>query len=366
MRFRRSALVVGLVASTIVLARRGPAQPAVAPPRLAVALQVTTVEGCPAERFQRALEARVRRPLEIRGEASSSLRVAIVAAGAARFEGTASFAGASGRATRAIRGTCDEVTAALALVATTWLEAEPLPEPERAAAAAAAGAAAASTPEPSAAPLTTEPPSAPAAAEPAVPPAASASAPSPSATPTVERAPPPAARETRASPDAPPALHRFAVGAHGVATFGVVGGPAAGGGLAIAYRRPRLELRGGIRAAFGGESIEAGPARYVWLTVPLDGCLHVLTRGPFAFAGCARIEPGYFNATFLGTDRALPWLSLGFGLRGGWSVGPVRLEIEVFEGVPVTGYRITPTDATIVPFRAIVPMIAAGVMVPFS
>lgn len=261
MFLRRTFLVASLVWSALLTASVGAAQPAVDQARLPLALQITTVEGCPAQRFQGALEARVRRPFEIQPGAASVLRVSLVGAGAG-VVGTASFSGASGQATRSIGGSCDEVTAALALVATTWLEAERV-EP--------------ATATPSAVGPATTAPAAPDAPGPA---------------------------QTTPRP-------RFAVGAHGVATFGLTDGPAAGAGLAFAYQVGRLELRGGLRGALGGETIAAGNARYRWLTVPLDGCFHLANGRSFSLAGCGRAEPGLFYASFGGADRPLPWISLG-------------------------------------------------------
>jgi hypothetical protein len=332
--FARSVLTAAVVSGVVAGASVGAAQPATptAParppvrPRLPLVLQVTTPEGCAAERFERALEARVRRPFEVRRDAASVLRVAIAPAGAAQLEGTASFTGASGSATRSVRGSCDEVTSALALVATTWLEAEPEVAPSP------------------------PPPDAPAAAP---------------ASETRET------RDARDAREAPPSneplrQHRFAIGAHGVVTAGLVGGASAGAGAALAYRESRLELRGGLRVAFGAETVDAGHASYLWVTAPIDGCVHLVSGGTLTLAGCGRIEPGYFHATFVDAGRALPWLSLATGLRAGWLLGPVRLEVEGFATFPVTGYRIGTTDATIVPFRTVAPLVAAGLMVPFS
>ncbi len=360
MPFPRPTFVVALVSSALATAAIGFAQPASEQARLPLALQITSVEGCPAASFQRALETRVRRPFEVQKDAATVMRVSIVSAGAgaAPFEGTATFRGASGQAARSIRGSCAEVTAALALVATTWLEAEPAPE-----AAVVPGV-----------PATTPAAAAPASASASASAAASAEA-APAPPPDAPKAATPQAAAGSVAPlgaDAPVTptgstrRPRFAIGAHGLATFGLTDGPAAGAGLAFAFETGRLELRGGVRGALGGDSVAGLDARYLWLTVPLDGCFHLPTGRIFSVAGCGRAEPGLFYATFAASERTLPWLSLGAGLRAGWTIADaVRLEIEGFATVPATGYRITPAAATIAPFRTIAPLMAAGIMVPF-
>ncbi|CAN5925243.1 hypothetical protein BH11MYX4_BH11MYX4_42430 [soil metagenome] len=311
------------MASALLQTRHAHAQAPVEPP-LPVVIDLTTVDACPADRFRTALEARVRRPFEVRAEGTATLRVTIANAGDGALQGTASFKGASGDATRSVRGSCDETTAALALVAATWLEAEPSVAPE---------ALAVPTPVPSVSAVPTAPPPSPA------PPA-----PSP---------PPP-----------PPARRRLSIGAHGVGTFGLVGRPAGGAALSLAYETDRLELRAGIRGALSAETVPSGEARYAWLTTAVDGCAHALAGRALRVAGCVRVEPGYFHVSFAG-DRSLPWLSAAAVARLGVSVGPVRLELETFASLPVTGYRITRESDNLVPFRALAPGLAAGIMVPF-
>lgn len=315
-------LCTALVSSALLVTRQSGAQPASDQPELPVTIEVTTVAHCPARRFHDELDARMRRPFEVRAASRATLHVAIGPAKAGAggdLEGHASFAGASGNAERSVRGTCDEITAALALVATTWLEGEPAADP---------------APKP--------------------PPAA---LPAPAIAPTSLPAESPSA--------APLPRKHLSFGAHGISTFGLVGGPAGGAAVSVAYEMERFELRGALRGALGGETIAAGRARYAWLTAGLDGCVHALTGTFVRLAACARLEPGYFRADFAGSARGLPWVTGGAGMRVGWSTGPVRLEIEGFASLPVTGYRVTPTDATIMPFPGLGAAVAAGVMVPF-
>lgn len=334
-----------LLATSPALAQ---APPVAAQRPVAIDVTVTTTDACPAARFREQLDARVRRPFVVREHVPTSLRIVVSAAGAG-LEGTAHFTGASGKDSRAVRGTCAEISAALALVASTWVEAEPV-APELAAPPATATDAGPGTPPPGEAPKA-EPPKTPnGATDPPLAPRPRADA---DADADLKREPP-------ASP------RRFAVGAHGIVNLGLVGGPAAGGGLALAHTGDRIELRAGARVAFGGETVTAGSARYVWLTVPLDGCLRLPTGPTFPVAACARVEPGAFHARFAGSDRLLAWLGVGAGARVGWAQPAFRLELEAFAVSPVTGYRLTPTETTLLPFRTVTPALAVGLMVPFS
>lgn len=349
MAFPRALLCVGVPAATWLAAGRASAQEATSDGQraLPVEVTVTTNGACPATRFREQLDARVRRPITVRDGAPTSLRIVVSSAGAA-LEGTAYFTGASGKDSRAVRGTCEEISAALALVATTWVEAEPA-VPELAAPPAGSSAGAERAPPATPDAPRTEPPT--------------VASPTTSAT-TRPRADTDADADTRREPALP--TRRFALGAQGFVSVGLVGGPAAGGGIAIAHTGERVELRAGARVAFGGDTVTAGSARYVWLTAPIDGCLRVPTGPTFPVAACARVEPGAFNASFAGSDRLLAWLGLGAGARVGWAQPAFRIELEGFIVSPVTGYRITPTETTLMPFRAVAPALAAGIMVPFS
>jgi hypothetical protein len=308
---------------------------------LPVALEVVTTDECTAGQFRAALVGRVRRPLDLRDDAATKLRLLVTSEGRGMLAGDATFEGASGRAQRSVRGSCDEVSAALALVAATWLEAEPSSEApaERAAPSPESAPDAPVAPAPSVA--------TPVAIEPATvgPDRTSARVPAPDA----------------AAPPRP-----FAVGGHGVANVGVVGGPAAGAAIAFAYERGRLELRGAVRGALASETLVSSTAHYAWLTAPLDGCAHALSSRVVRLAACARVEPGYLHVEFADLGHSLPWLALGAGGRIGWAAGPLRLEIEAFAALPVTGYRVTRTGTTLVPLRAVAGGFAAGFMVPFS
>ena len=120
MVFLRALIWLGGSTAMLLAAPRGFAQ--VVPPRapLPVDVDVTALASCPAARFRQELEARLRRPFEERAGAPTSLRIVVVSGGSA-LEGTAHFTGTSGKDSRAVRGTCDEITGALALVASTWL-----------------------------------------------------------------------------------------------------------------------------------------------------------------------------------------------------------------------------------------------------
>ena len=89
------------------------------------------------------------------------------------------------------------------------------------------------------------------------------------------------------------------------------------------------------------------------------------TGAALRLAGCVRIEPGYFHVELGNVAYGLPWLSVGVAARLGAMVGPLRLELEGELALPVTGYRVTRTETTTVPFRALAPGLSLGVMVPF-
>ena len=317
-------------------------------PALPVAIDITTIDACPKGRFRTALASRVRRPFEVREEASATLRITIAKAAKGELEARASFKGRSGIASRSVRGSCDEITSALALVAATWFEAEPALEPVPAAVPASVDD------EPAVAPAaTTEPPP---SIPPVVPPPAVA--PRPAAAPPRRPAPP-------SDAGAAGPRKRFSLGAHGLATFGLVGNAAGGAGVALAFETDRFELRGGLRGALSAETLPSGQAHHVWVTAPIDGCLHALTGRVLRLAGCLRVEPGYFRVSFANIQDGEPWLSTAAAARLGWSVGPIRLELEGALTLPITGYRITRTETTFDPFRALAPGLAAGVMIPF-
>jgi hypothetical protein len=56
---------------------------------------------------------------------------------------------------------------------------------------------------------------------------------------------------------------------------------------------------------------------------------------------------------------------VGAAGRLGWSLGPVRLELEAAVSSPITGYRVGTSDITVVPFRGVGAGLAGGLMVPF-
>ena len=130
--------------------------------------------------------------------------------------------------------------------------------------------------------------------------------------------------------------------------------------------RARFELRAALAGALGTDTLTSSTAHYAWLTAPLDGCAHALSGRAVRLAGCVRVEPGYLRVQFADIAHSLPWLAVGAGARLGWNAGPIRLEIEGFADLPVSGYRITREGTTFVPFRAAAGAFAAGFMVPFS
>ena len=223
-------------------------------------------------------------------------------------------------------------------MAATWLEAEPRIE----------------VPAP--------PLAAPAPAPPAPPPPPPTAEPPPLETRLVT-APPPrtASADSAAGPRKP-----YSMGGHAVASVGLVSNPAFGAALAFAYEGRRFELRAGVRGALGTDTLTNSTAHYAWLTAPIDGCAHALTGRVLRLAGCARIEPGYLHVQFADIAHSLPWLAAAAGARVGWNVGPLRLEVEGFADLPVSGYRIDRAGSTFVPFRAAAGSFAAGFMVPFS
>lgn len=337
---RRLRALVGsaLAASVLTVVRLGHAQQLAPEAALPVALDIVTNDDCTAERFRTALTARVRRPIDVRDGAGAKLRVRVTRGSGSALAADASFEGASGLAQRTVRGSCSEITSALALVAATWLEAEPRIEAE----------------PPAPAPVEAPAPQAPAPQAPA---------PEPSAPPPIT--PPAPARGARSDAAAGP-RKRYSIGGHGVASVGLVSNPALGAALAFAYEGERFELRAGLRGALGTDTLSSSTAHYAWLTVPLDGCAHALTGGVLRLAGCARVEPGYLHVQFADVAHSLPWLAVGAGARFGGNVGPIRLEIEGFVDLPVSGYRIDRQGTTFVPFRAAAGSFAAGFMVPFS
>ncbi len=152
----RHGLGGALAASLLLVVRLGRAQPAPEPaaePALPVAFEIVTNDDCAAERFRAALTTGVRRPFALREEAPTELRLRVTLGSGGALAADASFEGASGSAQRSLRGSCNEITAALALVAATWLEAEPRLEP-----APAATATPAITPSASGAPAPPAPP----------------------------------------------------------------------------------------------------------------------------------------------------------------------------------------------------------------
>ena len=162
-----------------------------------------------------------------------------------------------------------------------------------------------------------------------------------------------------------PPRKAYAFGGHAVTSVGLVSGPAFGAGIAFAREVTRIELRGALRGALGADPITNGTAHYVWLTAPIDGCVHAVSARVLGLAGCVRVEPGYLHVQFADITHSLPWLVLGAGVRVHRNVGPIRLELEGFADVPVSGYRVTREGTTLVPFRAAAGTFAAGFMVPF-
>lgn len=346
----RHGLGGALAASLLLAARLGRGQPA-PEPTLPVSFDIVSSDDCTAERFRAALAARVRRPFALRDGATTKLQVRVTRGSGGALAANASFEGASGSAQRSVRGSCNEITAALALVAATWLEAEPRIEAE---------------PAPTPTPPVPAPP-APAPPAPAPPEAAAPAAPPPEAPTIAAPAAPAEARATagtRASVVSPP--RPYAVGGKGVASGGLVSGPAFGVAVSFAYEGARFELRAALAGALGTDTLTSSTAHYAWLTAPLDGCAHALSGRAVRLAGCVRVEPGYLRVQFADIAHSLPWLAVGAGVRLGWNAGPIRLEIEGFADLPVSGYRITREGTTFVPFRAAAGAFAAGFMVPFS
>ncbi len=299
------------MASALALASNARAEPARASP-LEIAVRIESPAACPGETFLAALARRTRRPFEVRPESKVTLLITVATTDAG-FEAAAAFAGASGRAERTVRGSCDEISAALALVSAIWLESEPTSPTRTVLPVADAGGGDA-----------------------------------------LEHA-----RDNAPTPRATTS-HTW-VGAQGFAAFGVFGRPAVGAGLFGTYERERVDARLGLRGALANDAIALGTAHFDWLVVPLDGCLH--TRTTVRVSGCARVEPGFLHASFV-RSTSLPWLTLGVGPRLDARVGPARLELETFVVATATGYRVSPAGATLVPFRSIATATAIGVALP--
>lgn len=255
---------------------------------LAVRLRV---EGpCPRGEFLRDLVSAVRRPLDTNADdATTELAVRFVA-GRTSASGEARFVGRSGDDARTVRGrTCAEVSAAVALVASTWLDAEhdaPAPSPPT----------------------------------PPTPPSVRVHA-----LPELVAEDPDATREPTPEPRSDVTVAALAfIGAREVSALGVE----ASGGV----RRGTFGLRGGARGIAGGRH-DGGP-QHVWITSVVSGCADLLEGGHIAAAGCARLDPG---VVVVSGARVEPWLSAGAGPRLVSSVGRVRVELGLLAVLPILG-----------------------------
>jgi hypothetical protein len=301
---------------------------------VALPVHVDVGEGCPALPIEHALAERVRRSVAFTAAARTTVIVRFAVASEEGTTAELSFEGISGEDRRTIRGaSCEDVAAALSIVAATWVESEPSPEdegPERG----------------------RERPSPPERAVMPVPPVVADSA-------TARRA------EARRSPDlsGAAASSPFWLGAHVASNPGIVSGLLPALQLTGALRvRERFELRVGLRGARAEDEQARGKASLLWGTLPIDGCMGFRLGHAFEFSPCARFEPGVVGIDYDRVTRTLPWIGAGPGARIAWSAAPIRLELEAFAPVQVLGWDIRADRATLEPFRSVTASLGAGVM----
>lgn len=319
------------IAWSLAGARAARADDALRPVRVAV--DVTASGPCGASDVARAIAQRVRRPVLFTADAPTRVGVRFAEDGV-EVAAEIAFEGASGKDTRSVSGhSCDEVSAAAAVVAATWLEGEPA----RAA----------------------EPPPGALRAEPSGPAASRLAAGSP-ATPKAEAAAEAPGGPSRSAEDA-----RWLFGAHGVASAAIVNGVVLGGqvGLGRSFGR-HVELRAFLRGAVVSETQAQGTAQLAFGTVPIDACVRAPVARTVAVGACARVEPGFVRIDYVGVGLTRPWLGAGPGVRARWSLAPVALEVEAFAPAQALGYDVRAGRANPQLFRAFSASFAAGVVLP--
>jgi hypothetical protein len=170
------------------------------------------------------------------------------------------------------------------------------------------------------------------------------------ATPPAEPAPPPQQEGPRAV--------QYLVGLHAAGSQGTLPSidVGLGGGIGLAGRLWRVELRGTYGLRRDQKAMAAPPARegsygqFNFTAAALAGCFN-LGREGLAFGPCADAEVGVVSAKGVGVDQSFPadttWLALGAGVYAAVSLGPhlslplhldvlapLRRSEFVFKGVP--------------------------------
>jgi hypothetical protein len=320
----------------------------------AVRLEYDAPPACADEAsFQAQVRARSARVI-FASDGGTALRVRIGARGA-RFEGDVSLGELHGPARRHVEGSCEDVTAALALIAALALD------PMASTASDPAGASSASAP-----------------------PAASTAPPPPAPTASAATSPPPKKTDERRLADAEPLSEAeerahgwgWSIGAEaaitqGVAPSALVTVPAF---LDVSRRGPTVftpAVRLRFERADSASSAAQGGAYFTWTAGSLDLCPVSLSTWRVRVWPCARAEAGVLAATGAETtpvrSDSRPWMTLGLVARARVTVvGALFVELEGGAFAPLVRDRFfVEPDTTVERVPAVAAAGAAGGGVTF-